>query len=60
MGHLSGYPNLVAEPGECCLPHLTFSQKLQRDRLVENQVEGAVHLAHPAIAQVAENAITTG
>src|SRR5712692_10565494 len=57
MRHLARDPYFIPEPGERPLAHVSFSQKLQRDHLVEDQVVRAVHLSHPAFAQQTENAI---
>ena len=53
-------PYLVAEPGEGGLAHVGGREELEGDRLVEDQIVGAVDLAHAALAEPSEDAVAAG
>jgi len=47
MRYLPGDAHLIAKAGQRCLIHVRRPDKFQRDRLIENEVVGAIHLAIP-------------
>ena len=58
MGHLARDPDLVAEPRQCALVFGNgLGEELQRDRLAEFEIGGAVHLAHAALAQQRDDTV---
>jgi hypothetical protein len=57
---LAGNADFVAEPGESRFRHLGAGEEFEGDGLVEDEVEGAVDLAHAAVAEEAEDAIAAG
>ena len=59
--YLPGDAQLVVEVGEPGIAgHHAIGQELQRDRLIERQIVGAVDLAHAAAAQQGDEPITSG
>ena len=59
MRHLPRDPHFISEPDERRLAHLSLSQELQRNRLVEDKVVRAIYLAHAAFTQQSKNAISS-
>ena len=59
MGNAPGNADLIAEPfEELSLTGIFFGQKLERHRLAEREVIGAIDLAHAALPQQRDNAVT--
>src|SRR5207247_1539790 len=59
--HLSRDPKLVVELGEPCgVGSDAFGQELQRDRLIQGQVLGAIDLTHAAAAQQRDEPVPAG
>ena len=58
MRHLPRRPDLAVEARQTRRVHLErLGQKLQRDRLLEPQVVGTVHLAHASLPEQVDHAI---
>ena len=60
MRHLARDANFIAEPHQRRLADMRRRQKLQRDGLVEDQVEGFINLAHTAVSEQPENPVPPG
>jgi len=58
MGNAPREPNLIAKSfQQSFVPARIFGQKLERNRLPQRQIIGAIHLAHPAPAEQCNDAI---
>ena len=60
MRHLASDAHLVAESHERRFVQLASREELQRNRLTENLVEGAIHFSHPALTDEAEDSVSAG
>jgi hypothetical protein len=59
--HLAREAQLLMEPREAVGVRChAFGKKLQRDRMIERQVVGAIHLAHAAAAEERDQSIASG
>jgi hypothetical protein len=59
MRDLARDAHLIAKSDQHRFADLRRGQKLERHGLIQDQVVGAVHLAHAALSQQAENAVTS-
>ena len=60
MRDLSRDADLIPESSQRRLAVMRRSQELQRDSLVENQVEGFVDLTHASVSEQLKNAVASG